>query len=68
MAERRLNLADVKSRSLDDLLREVLQNREPVTVVVEEGQEVEIRPVGLKPLPELDGSVPQGWKDGIYAR
>ena len=68
MGKKKLNLADVKSRSLDDLLREVLQNQEPVRVVVEEGQEVEIRPVGLKPLPELEGSIPAGWKDGIYAR
>ena len=68
MGERKLNLADVKKRSLDDLLREVIQNREPVMVVVEKGQEVEIRPVRLKPLPELEESIPLGWKDGIYAK
>ena len=68
VGERKLNLADVKDRALDDLLREIIHNRESVTVVVEEGQEVEIRPVGLKPLPELEGSIPAGWKDGIYAR
>ena len=68
MGERKLNLEDIKGRTLDDLLHEVLRDREPVTVVMEEGQAVEIRPVGLKPLPVLEGSVPAGWKDGIYTR
>ncbi len=68
MAEKKVHLDEVKERALDDLLREVLRTQEPVTVVMEEGQAVEIRPVGLKPLPELEGSVPPGWKDGIYAR
>ncbi len=68
MDHKKLNLADVKNRSLDDLLREIILNRVPVTVVLEKGQEVEIRPIGLKSLPELEGSMPAGWKDGIYAR
>ena len=68
MGERKLNLEDIKGRTLDDLLHEVLRDREPVTVVMKEGQAVEIRPVGLKPLPVLKGSVPAGWKDGIYTR
>ena len=68
MGEKKLNLEDVKGRALGDLLREVLRNQEPVTVVMEEGLAVEIRPVGLKPLPVLKGSVPSGWKDGIYTR
>ena len=68
MGKKKLNLVDIKNRPVDDLLREVIQNREPVTVVVEKGQEVEIRPVRLKPLPELEGSIPSGWKDGIYAK
>ena len=68
MGSRKLTLADVKARPLDDLLHEVLQNKEPVTVVVEDGQEVELRPIELKPLPELEGSIPLGWKDGIYTK
>ena len=39
-----------------------------VTVVDEKGHTVEIRPVGLTPLPELEGSVPKNWKDGNYAQ
>jgi len=68
VGEKRLELEEIKGRRLDDLLREVLRNREPVTVVMEEGQAVEIRPVGLRPLPELEGSMPPGWKDALYAR
>ena len=42
-------------------MREIIHNRESVTVVVEEGQEVEIRPVGLEPLPELEGWDQNRW-------
>lgn len=69
MPEKIVTVEDVKGRALDDLLREVARNRETITVVLEQGQAVEIRSLGsLKPLPELKGSVPKGWKEGIYAR
>lgn len=68
MADKTLNLNDVKDRPLDDLLNEVVRANESITVILEGGQAVEIRPMGLKPLPVLEGSVPAGWKDGIYAR
>lgn len=68
MSEKKVNLIDFKGRSLDDVLLEIVQAHEPVTIILEGGQAVEIRPMELKPLPELEGSVPEGWKDGIYAR
>lgn len=69
MPEKIVTVEDVKGRALDDLLREVARNRETITVVLEQGQAVEIRSLGsLKPLPALKGSVPKGWKEGIYAR
>ena len=68
MSERKINLNELKDRKLDDVLREIVQAHEPVTIILENGQAVEIKPMELKPLPELEGSVPDGWKDGIYAR
>ncbi|MSS73446.1 MAG: hypothetical protein EXS64_18455 [Candidatus Latescibacteria bacterium] len=69
MPEKIVTVEDVKGRALDDLLREVARNHETITVVLEQGQAVEIRSLGaLKPLPELKGSIPEGWKEGIYAR
>jgi hypothetical protein len=45
----------------------VARSREPLTVVLEEGESVIIEPTSqLKPLPRLDGRVPEGWKDAVY--
>ena len=69
MPEKTLTVDEVKGHALDDLLREVARNHESITVVLEQGQAVEIRSLdSLKPLPELEGSIPAGWKDDIYAR
>jgi hypothetical protein len=36
-------------------------------VILEEGELVTIEPTPqLKPLPELDGRIPEGWKDAVY--
>jgi hypothetical protein len=60
-------LEELKGRTLEELLHEVARSREPITVVLEEGELVTIEPTSqLKPLPELDGRVPEGWKDAIY--
>jgi hypothetical protein len=60
-------LDELKGRSLEDLLHEVARSREAITVVLEEGELVTIEPTKqLKPLPELEGSVLEGWKDAIY--
>jgi hypothetical protein len=60
-------LEELKGRTLEDLLHEVARSREPITVVLEEGESVTIEPTShLKPLPVLEGRVPEGWKDAIY--
>lgn len=60
-------LEELKGRELDDLLREVVHQGEPLTIVLEDGDAVIIQPAAqLKPLPVLDGFVPDGWKDAIY--
>jgi hypothetical protein len=57
----------LKGRTLEELLREVARSREPITVVLEEGESVTIELASrLKPLLVLEGRVPEGWKDAIY--
>ena len=52
---------------LEELLREVARSREPLTVVLEEGESVTIEPASqLKPLPVLEGRVPECWKEAYY--
>jgi hypothetical protein len=56
-----------KKYSLGEFLEEVARRHETVTVVLDEGGSVMLQPVpALKPLPALEGSVPEGWKDAIY--
>ena len=63
-----LDLNQLKQLSLDDLFRDVIEQRQVVTVSLPDGGKVEIRPVPpLEPLPELDGVVPEGWKDEVNA-
>jgi hypothetical protein len=60
-------LAESKWRTLEEILREVARSRESMTVILEEGEVVNINPASqLKPLPELDGRLPEGWKDAVY--
>jgi len=67
MTIRTVTLEDLKKRPLEDILQEVLDREEILTVRLPGGQEVKIQPSGkLKPLPVLKGKVPEGWKDAIY--
>jgi len=67
MTNRIVALDDLKQRSLEDVLREVVRRQEAVTVRLPEGDVVAIKPSPrLKPLPVLEGSVPEGWKDAVY--
>jgi hypothetical protein len=60
-------LEELKGRTLEELLHEVARSQESITVVLEEGELITIEPASqLKPLPVLDGHVPEGWKDAIY--
>jgi len=67
MTNRILMLDDLKERSLEDVLREVVRQQEVLIVRLPEGEMVAIKPSPrLKPLPVLEGFVPEGWKDAIY--
>jgi len=67
MEHRTLVLEDLKERTLDEVLREVVARQEALTVRLPEGETVLIQPVPrLKPLPVLEGFVPEGWKDAVY--
>ena len=67
MIEETLTLDDLGERTLEEVLREVIARREVLTIRLPEGDSVAIQPVlRLRPLPVLEGSVPEGWKDAIY--
>ena len=68
MAERVLSLEEVKRRPIEEVLQEVIEDGETLTVCLPGGREIMIAPKPrLRPLPTLDGSVPEGWKDALYA-
>lgn len=61
---RNSTLEEIRERSLEQVLKSVLEEQEILTVRMPSGQEVVIRPKpNLEPLPILEGSVPVGWKD-----
>ena len=67
MAENVRRLEELKGRSLDEVLQEVADQGQAMTVVLEDGEMVVIQPAALlKPLPALEGFVPDGWKDAVY--
>lgn len=69
MTERQITLAELKGRQWEEVLRDVADQQERVAVLLPDGREVVIEPrMPLKPLPELEGHVPAGWKDVLYAR
>lgn len=69
MVAQTLTLAELKSSSLEKILQEVADQQLIVTVLLPDGKEVVFEPKpGLQPLPELEGRVPEGWKDAVYAR
>ena len=54
---------------MEDLLKEVADQQAKVTVRLADGREIVMGPkVILEPLPELEGEVPDNWKDALYAR
>jgi len=62
-----LALEEIRGRSLEELLRDVVKGCVQVIVRMPDGEEVIIEPrPRLKPLPELEGYVPEGWKDAIH--
>ena len=64
---RALTLEELKQRSLDEILREIIEQGIVWVVRLPEGHEVLLEPrLTLQPLPRLEGYVPEGWKDAIY--
>ena len=67
MATQTLTLEAIKSISLEELFARVLQERQALTIQISNDPAIVIAPQeNLKPLPVLDGYIPQGWKDAIY--
>lgn len=58
---------ELEGRALEEILRSVLADQKILAVQLSDGAEVVIQPrPRLKPLPILEGYVPEGWKDDIY--
>lgn len=67
--DRTLTLEELQGRPLAEILQDVVDQQATMTILLPDGKEVVIEPKPcLKPLPELEGYVPNGWKDAIYAR
>ena len=67
MDERVLLLEELKEQSLEKLLGEVAGGGASLVVTLPGGRQVVIAPqVPLKPLPVLEGYLPEGWKDAVY--
>jgi hypothetical protein len=63
-----LTLDDVKGRTFEDVIQDILAQEAIVTVLLSDGKAVVIEPKPrMKPLPEVEGRLPEGWKDAIYA-
>jgi hypothetical protein len=63
-----LTLAELAG-GIENVLQAVAEQEVIVTVLLPSGKEVVIEPkTSLQPLPELEGRVPEGWKDALYAR
>ncbi len=69
MADQTLTLAELQGQPLEQILRKVADQQLTVTILLPDGKAVVIEPKPyLNPLPELEGRVPEGWKDAVYAR
>ena len=67
MTQRTITLDELRGHAVEDVLREVLSRQEILTVRLPEGETITVEPSPrLKPLPQLEGKVPEGWKDAIY--
>ena len=66
MAGQILNIEELKGISVEEVVRQLLTRRDRLTIVVSEDEEVSIELKSqLKPLPVLEGKIPEGWKDAI---
>ena len=69
MPDRTVTLEELKGRPLEDVLQDVVNQQTTLVIRLRDGKEVVIEPKRhLKPLPELEGRVPENWKDALDAR
>lgn len=62
-----VSLDKLTNLSLEEFLETVLKQGTALTVQLPTGQTVTVEPhQTLSPLPVLDGSISEGWKDAIY--
>lgn len=67
MTFKTLRLKELEKKQLKEILQNVWSNQQALIVQLPGGEEVIIQPKPqLKPLPILEGYVPEGWKDAIY--
>lgn len=67
MAQRVATLDELRGHTLEEVLCDVAESDESLTIVLGEGETVVISPEAqLQPLPKLEGQSPDGWKDAIY--
>ena len=67
MSSQTLTMEELKHLSLEEIIHQILVQQKTLTVRVSDDQEVTIQlKSGLKPLPVLEGYIPEGWKDAIY--
>ncbi|MBI2876269.1 MAG: hypothetical protein HYY20_05250, partial [Candidatus Tectomicrobia bacterium] len=61
-----LTIDELKMRPLEEILQEIVEQQSTIIVLLPNGREVTIEPKPrLKPLPELEGYVPEGWKEAL---
>jgi len=65
----KMTVEQLKGSSIESVLQEIADHHTPVTVLLADGRElvIQAKPT-LKPLPQLEGRVPEGWKDSVNAR
>jgi len=67
MTHRTVTLEQVKGKTIDDVVREIVRHQEVLTVQLPDGVSVVMNPAGpLQPLPKLEGTMPAGWKEAVY--
>ena len=67
MTTQALKLEEIEIKKLKDIFQAVLAKKQVLTVQLASGDEVIIQPKpSLKPLPILEGYVPEDWKEAIY--
>lgn len=65
--EHQVLLEDIKNESLEEVIKTILIDHKPLTIKLSDGEQVIIQPKSmLKPLPVLNGYIPDGWKEAIY--